>query len=93
MTLSFSYLSRLIAFACGCWLISTSSDQIAAQSKGAESWEDETSFMALQLRAQGTTNKGLGWLALSASMAGLKFNFNNGRLQDKNDNEEKEDYV
>jgi len=67
-----SVISRFIAFIAGWWLIASGMGQLSAQSKGADSWEDETSFMALQLRAQGTTNIGLGWLAMGASVVGLK---------------------
>jgi len=67
-----SVISRFIAFIAGWWLIASGIDQLSARSSGSDSWEDETSFMALQLRAQGTTNIGLGWLAMGASVIGLK---------------------
>ena len=65
-------IPRFIAFITGWWFIASGMGQLAAQSKGADSWRDETSFMALQLRAQGTTNIGLGLLAMGSSVIGLK---------------------
>jgi hypothetical protein len=66
-----STITRFIAFVAGWWLIAQGMDQLGAQSKSASSWRSDTSFHALQLRAQGTTNIGLGWLALGGSVAGL----------------------
>lgn len=66
-----STVSRTVAFFAGWWLIASGMGQLSAQSKGADSWEAETSFASLQLRAQGTTNIGLGWLAMAGSVAGL----------------------
>jgi hypothetical protein len=66
-----STASRGIAFIAGWWLIASGMGQLGAQSKSADSWKLETSFAALQLRAQGTTNIGLGWLAMAGSVAGL----------------------
>ncbi len=66
-----STITRFIAFVAGWWLIAQGMDQLGAQSKSASSWRSDTSFHALQLRARGTTNIGLGWLALGGSVAGL----------------------
>ena len=65
-----STITRFIAFVAGWWLIAQGMDQLGAQSKSASSWRNDTSFHALQLRAQGTTNIGLGWLALGGSVTG-----------------------
>jgi hypothetical protein len=69
--IQFSIASRSVAFIAGWWLIASGMGQLGAQSKSADSWKTETSFAALQLRAQGTTNIGLGWLAMAGSVAGL----------------------
>jgi len=76
MTIHLSVASRVTAFCCGWWLIATGLADVQSQSKGAENWQDETSFAALQLRSQGRTNAGLGFLAMSSSLIGLKINLN-----------------
>ena len=65
-------VSRFIAFVAGCWLIASGHNQMAARSGLSETWQDEKSFMALQLRAQGANNIGLGWLALGSAFIGVK---------------------
>lgn len=72
MIIRLTTIPRILAFGVGWWLITSGMQQLGAQSKGADSWRAETSFMALQLRAQGTTNIGLGWLAMGSSVIGLK---------------------
>ncbi|WP_232199013.1 hypothetical protein [Synechococcus sp. WH 7805] len=55
----------------GVVLIWGSPGEIGTRSKGADSWEDETSFAALQLRALGALKMGAGLGLLGASLAGV----------------------
>ena len=86
MTIRLTTIPRIVAFVVGWWLIASGVEQLSARSKGADSWRAETSFMALQLRAQGTTNIGLGWLAMGSSLIGLKIGAS--QTEDKEGSEE-----
>ena len=61
-------LPRLLGLAASLLLLSTGQQEWLVQSSGSESWEAETSFAALQLRAQGKlkVGLGLGFLALTS---------------------------
>ena len=74
MTIHLSIVSRIIAFGAGWWLIGTGIDAISSQSGGADSWEEESSFVALSYRQQGRLGVGIGLLAMASSVAGLKVN-------------------
>ena len=52
------------------FLVLTGSGEWSTQSKGASSWENETSFASLQLRAQGKLKIGLGMGFLALAMSG-----------------------
>ena len=65
-------LCRIGMGAAGAILIITSIGDIGAQSKGAYSWEDETSFAALQLRAIGFQKLALGIAIGTLATAGIK---------------------
>ena len=78
MTIHLSVASRVIAFCAGWWLIGTGVDAIGSQSGGADSWESETSFVALSYRQQGRLGVGIGLLAMASSIVGLKVNEKQG---------------
>ena len=67
-----THVARAFAFFGGLALMFTSVDAITAQSRGANSYLGETSFMALILRQQGRQTFGLGFLAMAGSMVGVK---------------------
>ena len=54
------------------FLFWTGISEISAQSKGADSWAEETSFAALTLRAHGYTKLGLAFGLLGASLIGVR---------------------
>jgi hypothetical protein len=60
---------KVCAWMAGTFLIFTGVGEWGSQSKGANSWYEETSFAALALRAQGKLKIGLGigFLALAAA--------------------------
>ena len=69
----------------------TSVDAITAQSRGANSYLGETSFMALILRQQGRQTFGLGFLAMAGSMVGVKLNSKSDPFSTATDQQEDED--
>ena len=60
LLMQFGLTSSLLSACAGLWLIIGGLGEMGAQSKGASSWANETSFAALQLRAQGSLKVGLG---------------------------------
>ena len=60
LLMQFGLTSSLLSACAGLWLIIGGLGEMAAQSKGASSWANETSFAALQLRAHGSLKIGLG---------------------------------
>lgn len=63
--------SRLLSTVAGFFLIFAGVPELAAQSQGASSWADETSFIALGLRAQGSLKIGLGIGFFALATAGV----------------------
>lgn len=53
-------LSQTLFAVGGLWLIITGASELSTQSRGATSWAEETSFMALGQRSQGSLKIGLG---------------------------------
>ena len=68
--MNFGFFPRAFFAAAGAVLIFSSTGDISAQSKGASSWENETSFAALTLRSIGFLKLGLGLGALAGTMVG-----------------------
>ena len=66
-------LPRLLGFVASVFLIGTGANEWSSTSSGAGSWENETSFMALQLRAQGKLKVGLGLGFLALTSIGADF--------------------
>jgi hypothetical protein len=65
--------ARALFVVAAAWLIIGSFSEIGAQSKGADSYWEETSFAALSLRAQGSQKLGTGIALLGVSIIGGKF--------------------
>ena len=64
--------SRLLSVVAALFLGVTGADEWGSRSKGAYSWADETSFMALNIRAQGKLKIGLALGLLALASAGVK---------------------
>ena len=60
-------LSQALFAVGGLWLIITGATELSTQSRGATSWAEETSFMALGQRSQGSLKIGLGLGLMGAS--------------------------
>ena len=63
--------ARVILATAGVILFWGSPGEIGTRSSSGKSWSDETSFMALQLRALGALKLGVGLGLLGASMLGV----------------------
>ena len=70
--------TRLFLVIGGCLMLWGVPGEIGARSKGSDSWSDETSFMALQLRAIGGLKLGLGVGLIGLSLVGA----GNGSLRE-----------
>jgi hypothetical protein len=65
--------SRLLSVVAALFLGITGAQEWGSRSSGASSWADETSFMALNIRAQGKLKIGLAFGLLALATAGLKW--------------------
>ena len=63
--------ARCILFIAGVILSWGSPGEIGTRSGGSDSWADESSFMALQLRALGALKLGAGFGLIGASLIGV----------------------
>lgn len=69
----------------GLWLIITGATELSTQSRGATNWAEETSFMALGQRSQGSLKIGVGLGLMGA--ASLSNTSNNGAENESTDKE------
>lgn len=71
--MKFTPLTQALFVASGAWLIISGISELTTTSKGNEygSWADETSFMALGMRSNGSLKVGLGIGFLAFSSAGM----------------------
>ena len=77
----FGFASSAVAAFAGLFLILNGLNEWSTQSKGASSWSSETSFAALQLRAQGKLKIGLGIGLFALAMAGTDDPWLNSELK------------
>ena len=70
---SIGSLSRSLFLAAGAWLIVSGAGELTTRSQGNAygSWLDETSFMALGMRSNGSLKIGLGLSCLAGAAVGL----------------------
>ena len=79
--MKFGFASSAVAAFAGLFLVLNGFNEWSTQSKGATSWSRETSFAALQLRAQGKLKIGLGMGLFALAIAGTADPWLNSELE------------